>query len=260
MKGDLLFAKPGVIVAADVNSFEALRALVRATCAVPGIIGYKIGYSLGLRNLKEAADIIREYCGDDVLIIYDHQKAGTDIPDTGVEFAKVMAEAKVHAAILFPLAGPVTEVEWIKALKDEGIIPIVGGEMTHKGFLAKDGGFIADDAPERIYRIAIDNGVRNFVIPGNKLESVAKYIKLFDGLLGKGNYTVIAPGFITQGGLISDFAKLVEIWGAIVGRGIYAQSDMNEAAWIIVGALGYECGECVEEEDDEFKDEEDFIV
>jgi orotidine-5'-phosphate decarboxylase len=240
MKEGLLFDKPGVIVACDVDSFEALRELVIKTCAVPGIIGYKLGFSMGLRGLKLAVEIIREYT--DLLVIYDHQKAGTDIPDTGLEFAKVLAEAGVDAAILFPFAGPVTEEKWIKELQSAGITPIVGGEMTHQGFSAEDNGYLSLDAPERIYRLAAKCGVRNFVIPGNKIENATFYINMLDVLIGKGKYTVMAPGFITQGGEISDFAKLIGIWAAIVGRGIYAQPDMNEAAWVIVGALGYKLG------------------
>jgi orotidine-5'-phosphate decarboxylase len=239
MKEDkLLFDKPGVIVACDVESLEALEQLVIKTCPVPGIIGYKLGFSLAMLGLKEAVAIIREYCADK-LVIYDHQKAGTDIPDTGALFARMLAQAGVDAAILFPMAGPVTEGKWIGALREAGIVPVVGGAMTHQGYLSEEGGFIAFDAPMRIYSIAARCGVRNFIVPGNKLESVAKYVSLLDELIGEGKYTASAPGFIAQGGKIADFAQRVRIWGAIVGRAIYGAKDINEAAWEIVAPLGY---------------------
>lgn len=236
--GVLLFDKPTVIVACDVSSFTSLSSLVEQTCDVPGIGGYKLGFSMGLKGLDDAVATICEFT--DKPVIYDHQKAGTDIPDTGKSFAQAVAEAGVDAAILFPFGGGVTERAWIEALHDEDVIPIVGGEMTHKGFLRKDGGFIADGAPREIYRIAAENGVCNFVVPGNKAESVTGYVALLDEILGPGNYTVSAPGFITQGGEISDFAQVAgDVWAAIVGRGIYGASDIRAAAWNTVAALGY---------------------
>mgnify|MGYP001566302538 FL=1 len=96
--------------------------------------------------------------------------------------------------------------------------------MTQQGFLESDGGFIADSAPERIYRIAIACGVTDFVVPGNKPESVLKYRNLFESELGAGNFTLYAPGFISQGGNISETGKVAgDSWHAIVGSALYNQ-------------------------------------
>jgi orotidine-5'-phosphate decarboxylase len=77
-------------------------------------------------------------------------------------------------------------------------------------------------SPEQIYTIAAQNGVTNFVVPGNKTEFVLKYRKLSEELLGKGNFTLYAPGFISQGGDISETGKVAgENWHAIVGSAIY---------------------------------------
>jgi orotidine-5'-phosphate decarboxylase len=238
MKDRLLFDKPGVIVACDVDSLEALRELVIKTCAVPGIIGYKLGAIIGLLGLKQAVDIIREYCTD-TLIIYDHQKLGNDIPDMGRKYAAMFAQAGVDAAIIFPFAGPVTHKTMIEALREVGVVPIVGGDMTHEGFSAEDDGYLARDASKRIYTLAAELGVTNYVLPGNKLKQAKYYLGLLNELVGEGNFTVMSPGFITQGGKISDFAKLIGIWAAIVGRAIYDAKDMNIAAWNAVAPLGY---------------------
>jgi len=43
-----------------------------------------------------------------------------------------------------------------KGLVDATCRVLVGGHMTQPEFLVSEGGFIADDAPERIFKIAIE--------------------------------------------------------------------------------------------------------
>ena len=104
--------------------------------------------------------------------------------------------------------------------------------MTQKEFLESEGGFIAN--PEKIYEIAVECGVSNFVVPGNKVEFVLKYRQLLERLLGQGNFTLYAPGFIAQGGNISETGKVAgENWHAIVGSAIYKAEgveNMRQAA------------------------------
>jgi orotate phosphoribosyltransferase len=103
--------------------------------------------------------------------------------------------------------------------------------MTQKKFLASEEGFIADSAPEKIYSIAAKNGVRDFVVPGNKVEFVQKYRELLENLLGQGNFVLYAPGFIAQGGDISETGKVAgENWHPIVGSAIYKAENKREAA------------------------------
>lgn len=226
-----------VIAAADVKSLKKLEDLVDATCDVQGIGGYKIGFALGLTyGLEKVVKVIRGLT--DLPIIYDHQKAGTDIPDLGPTFAEVVAKSGVNAAILFPFGGAATEREWIDACWDENLTVLVGGHMTQKEFLASEGGFIADTAPTDMYTIAANEGIRNFVVPGNKIEFVSEYRKLLEKLLGKGNFALYAPGFISQGGEITQYAKEAgPIWHAIVGSAIYKADDMEKAAKTVTANL-----------------------
>ncbi len=55
-------------------------------------------------------------------IIYDHQKAGTDIPDTGRNFARVVKKAGVDTVIFFPQAGPETARAWIYHALDRKLL------------------------------------------------------------------------------------------------------------------------------------------
>lgn len=217
-----------IIVAADVNLSE-LQSLIKATYDVEGIGGYKIGFGLGLRSLKMVTSLVRETTN--LPIIYDHQKAGNDIPTMGTELVDVCKEAGINAIILFPFAGPTTQEAWTKAAQDAGLTVLVGGHMTHEKFLASEGGYIADDAPERIYSLGANLGVRDFVVPGNKIDFVQRYRQLLEEVLGPDNFDLYAPGFITQGGSISETAQVAgNKWHAIVGSGIYKAEDMRKAA------------------------------
>ncbi|MCK4247944.1 MAG: orotidine 5-phosphate decarboxylase, partial [Methanomicrobia archaeon] len=118
-----------VIPACDVP-LELYERIVRETADIEGIGGYKVGFFLGLDyGLPKIVEIARKYT--DKPVIYDHQKAGTDIPDMGGKFAKICKKAGVDAVILFPQSGPETEKAWIEAAKEEGLGIIVGGLMTH---------------------------------------------------------------------------------------------------------------------------------
>ncbi len=222
--GDIIKRDRSVIPACDVGSLKELERLVDATCQVEGIGAYKVGFGLALKyGLPTVCKTIR--ARTNLPIIYDHQKAATDIPHTSQLFADVCKEAGVDAVILFPQAGPETEKAWIDACKGRGLGVIVGGEMTHPGYKLSEGGWLDDASIDRIYVIARESGVRDFVVPGNKPERILHYKELL------GDCILYSPGLVAQGGEISESAKAAgDKWHAIVGRGIYGARDMNAAA------------------------------
>lgn len=222
-----------VIPACDVSSLEALENLVKGTSEVNGIGGYKIGFELVIPfGIKNVIKIIRNHT--DLPIIYDHQKAGTDIPDMGEKFIK--ACEGVDAIIIFPQAGPETERKWIESAKNQGMGVIVGGEMTHPKFLEKDGGFILETAPKTIYEIAASLGVKDFVVPGNKPERILEYKNLLES---RGVKPVFySPGLITQGGDLTESAKAAgDKWHAIIGRALYQAENIQEKAVELVSKI-----------------------
>ncbi|MBS3076095.1 orotidine 5'-phosphate decarboxylase [Candidatus Pacearchaeota archaeon] len=217
-----------VIPACDVETLEQFEELVKQTADVDGIGGYKIGFELGLGyGLPAVVAAARKHTNKP--IIYDHQKAGTDIPDTGRNYARVMKRAGVDAVIFFPQAGPETERAYIHQALDNGLNVIVGGRMTHPAYSVSEGGFITDEGALDMYRIAARAGVNNFVVPGNKPE-VIKQVR--DFVEAEGVTPVFyAPGFIAQGGKIEEAAKVAgDRFHGIVGRGIYKAKDMHSAA------------------------------
>ena len=224
--------KKSIIPSCDVDSLEKLSKLVKATCSVKGTGAYKIGFELVIPfGMEKVVKTIRKYTK--LPVIYDHQKAGTDIPEIGEKFMKACKLA--DAVILFPQAGPETEAAWIKAAQKAKMNVIVGGEMTHPAYLSEEGGFIYDNAPKRMYEIAASMGVADFVIPGNKPEKAMEYVNLIKRKIK--NPVFYSPGLITQGGRISDLAKRLDSWHAIVGRAIYEAKDMKKSAGELVKEL-----------------------
>ena len=124
----LIKLKKSIIPSCDVDSLKKLSKLVKATCSVKGTGAYKIGFELVIPfGMEKVVKTIRKYTK--LPVIYDHQKAGTDIPEIGEKFMKACKLA--DAVILFPQAGPETEAAWIKAAQKAKMNVIVGGEMTH---------------------------------------------------------------------------------------------------------------------------------
>lgn len=229
-----------IVVAADVPSLRHLDDLCQALVGVSGVGGIKLGFSLATKGLRTGVETVKNILGADFPVIYDHQKAGNDIPETGRPFADAMKEAGVDAAILFPFTGPVTQEAWTESCFDVGLHVLTGGVMTHAKFLRSEGGSIADEAVEQIYRGACNLGVSHFVVPGNKIAWVRRVRGWLVEELGDDNFVLYAPGFISQGGDISECAVAAgEQWHAIVGSAIYKDpvsggmrqiADMNEAA------------------------------
>lgn len=224
--------KKSLVVACDVPDGPSLIKLVRATEKNSLVTHYKIGITMLLMGLERAVGVINEAAGDrrdEIKIVYDHQKGGNDIPEMGGKFAKMLKKAGVDAAIIFPFAGPETQTEWTKACQGECLSVWTGGVMTHPKFLESEGGYISDEAPEKIFRLACTLGVTEFVVPGNKLAWVQKLRNILLQRLGEGNFYLNAPGFVTQKGVISDCGKVAgEKWRAIVGSGIYGLNSPEE--------------------------------
>ncbi|MFQ5796404.1 MAG: orotidine 5'-phosphate decarboxylase / HUMPS family protein [Candidatus Bipolaricaulia bacterium] len=227
-----------LIPACDVPTLEVLERIVRATHPLEGIGGYKVGFELGLRyGLPQVVAAIRSFT--DKPILYDHQKAGTDVPFTGERFAQVCRQAGVDAVILFPQAGPETQAHWIAAVQHVGLTPIVGGWMTHHRYTVSEGGYLEDGAPLRIYLEAARHSVREFVVPGNRPE-IAREIR---GRLEQSIKDPIfyAPGLIVQGGAIEAMTEaLGRRWHAIIGRAITEAREPEAAARELIDKIAGE--------------------
>lgn len=247
-----------VLPACDVP-FGMIREIIAETHSLDKVGGYKYGVACLHIGLNEVVKQHKEFT--DKPSIYDHQKAGTDIHESTPErFMDAMVYAGIDAVILFPLAGPVTQYEWIRAAQERELGVIVGGMMTHPRFLETDcsnskkkdyteifeelgyvnghlRGYIRKDAPTEMYRLAAAMGVTDYVVPGNKPAALRKYKEvIMDNKISKPVF--YAPGLVAQGGDITEGAKAAgERFHAIVGRGIYAEADKKKAALELTSKL-----------------------
>jgi orotidine-5'-phosphate decarboxylase len=223
--------RKGIIPACDMIKLDELEALVRATAPLPFIQGYKVGSILGLANgLPTVVSAVRRYTT--LPIIYDHQKFGTDVPDLCAgDIIEVFLSARVDAVIIFPQAGPETLTAAVNALKDANIIPMVGGEMTHRRYLTSEGGYLSNEGPERMYEDGVKAGSEYFIVPGTHPERIAFYSRMLGNLTTEPKFLFPGIGRGQGGDIVEAFRRSAPFPSyAIVGRGIYAARNPAQAA------------------------------
>ena len=209
-----------LIPALDTNDLKKIELLVQEVDASPLIYGYKIGFIAGLTfGLKKVVETIRYYSQKP--IIYDHQKAATDIPDMGGKFAALMKDNGIDEVILFPQAGPATLEAWVKALQEAQRTVIVGGIMTHPKYRISEGGYLDDKAILDIYTRAYGLGVKRFVVPLTKPQAVKE---IFMALNQPDDAIFYSPGFGKQGGDPRQF-DFLQTHYLIVGRALLNAED-----------------------------------
>ncbi len=219
----------GILIALDMESLDAMRRVVAQTTAIHGIIGYKVGLTAALRlGLGNAVAELRS--STDLPLIYDHQKAGPDVPDMAPKFSATCKQAGVDGLILFPLAGPRAVVGFAGSAYAHRLLPVVGGDLPFPDYNLSGGGYVVDDALERIFCKAIEIGVDHFVIPGNTAAKVAFHARWLVEKIERPS--IFIPGIGALGGSIASAftaAPGCDLY-AVVGRAIYDAPDPGEAA------------------------------
>ena len=192
-------ASHGIICATDLDDLEAIGRLVNAIDSVEALVGYKFGSLLALRfGLAAVVKAFRRLTSK--WLIYDHQKAGLDIPSMAPEFAAVCRDAGMDALILFPVAGPGSVDAFVGATLKVGLVPIVGGALPLPDYLATGGGFVAEDALPRILDRAYALGARDFIIPATDTVAIKAHASTF---AARGTTRLYMPGIGALGGDIT---------------------------------------------------------
>jgi orotidine-5'-phosphate decarboxylase len=222
-------ADSGVIPALDVESIEELQRIVEVTHDVEGVAGYKLGVVGALHlGLRRAVRVIQGITN--LPVVYDHQKAGPDIPDMAAKYASICKKAGVHSLILFPLAGQRAVREFVGHAQREDLVPIVGGALPFAEYYVSGGGYVADDALDRILALSMTLGVADFVVPANDPETVRHHAETLRA--GVDEPGVFLPGIGALGGTIEEaFAAAAGCRRyAVIGRGIYESKDPRTRA------------------------------
>jgi len=219
----------GLIPALDIDDFTVVRRLVAATTNIPGLAGYKIGCAAALTvGLAGAVRALREET--DLPLLYDHQKAGPDIPDTAGLFAALAAQAGVDGLIIFPLSGLRAIEKFTAELKARNVLPIVGGELPMREYRQRYGGFIVNDALKKILAAAVPAGVRHFILPANDPRRLSSHLAYLRSITNQAS--LFLPGIGALGGTVKKTFALVGEWPAyaIVGRAVIQAAKPAEAA------------------------------
>ena len=226
-------SRHGVIVALDADSVDACKQTIDLTTRVDGVVGYKLGMTMALRlGLAESVRQLRAHT--DLPLLYDHQKAGPDVFDMAAKFAGLCAEAKVDGLILFPTAGPRAVEGFVGETIRRGMLAMVGGDLPFPDYNVSGGGYVADDALERIIDKAIEFGATHFVVPGNTPAKLAHHAARLQGRLAAPVFVV--PGIGPLGGKIGDLvaaANGCSVYG-VVGRAVYGAPDQTAAVRALV--------------------------
>jgi len=215
-----------LIIACDVNTIHEFNFLVAQSYKSPILGGYKLGFSLALRyGLPKLVQLIQGY-EENIPVIYDHQKAGSDIPQVSSQFAQICSEANIHSIIVFPHAGPKTLIAMVDAIVNFEMEPIIGLCMSHEAYLSSEGGYICDEAPLNMLELALQKGVSKFVLPSTKPEIAQKYAEI---IYDKGGInTIMSPGIGSQGGDFTEIFNAVapHHFCGIIGSVIYNSKNI----------------------------------
>lgn len=219
----------GIMPSLDMESLDEARGVIEKTTRIDGVVAYKFGLTTVLRHgLAQTVDAMRQVT--DLPLIYDHQKAGADVPDMAAKFAATCREAGVDGLILFPVAGPRAVSEFVGHAYKNRLLPVIGGDLPLPEYNIKGGGYIADDALFRIIERCVGMKADHFVVPATqpeKIRSISEW--LTRGLEAP---FLFLPGIGPLGGGISE--AFSEAPGcrcyAVVGRAVYGADDPGEAA------------------------------
>lgn len=219
----------GIIPALDMDSADTIRRVVESTSGIEGIVGYKLGLTMVLHlGLAEAVRQLKEVT--DLPILYDHQKAGPDVPDMAGKFCRLCAEAGADGLILFPLAGPRAVDGFVGGALENGLLPVVGGDLPLTDYNASGGGYVVDDALDLIFERARNLGARDFIVPGNTADKVRHHAERLTAVIDRPH--LVIPGIGALGGSIEDCFAAASGCNAyaVVGRAIYGAEDPTAAA------------------------------
>ena len=219
----------GIVPALDVEDTDRACRIVERTTNVDGVVAYKLGLTCTLSaGLAKAVAALRSVT--DLPIIYDHQKAGADLPDMAAKFARTCKAAGVDALILFPLSGPTGVRQFVGQAIDNGLLPIVGGDLPLPDYNVRGGGFVSGSALAKIFELSVSLGARHFVVPATNTRKLARVARQLAQHTDKP--ALFLPGIGALGGSIGkafQMASQCECY-AVVGRALYEAPDPAEAA------------------------------
>ena len=225
----------GILIALDMESLDQMRRVVEQTTAIEGIVGYKVGLTATLRlGLGGAVAHLRFV--DRFAAHLRSSKGGSGCARHGAEiFRHVQGGRRRWIDFVSHRGSSRRRRVCRKRLCSNRLLPIVGGDLPFPDYNASGGGYVVDDALDRIFRKAIEIGVDHFVIPGNTAAKVAHHAGWLVEKIERP--ALFIPGIGALGGSIAatfSAAPGCDLY-AVVGRAIYDAADPAEAARRLAG-------------------------
>ena len=221
-----------IVIACDVP-FEEFFTLVRETRAIPEVGGYKIPARAGRMGWEKWNRILKSYT--DKIPIYDHQKGGTDVPDTQRGFMEDVKASGFSAVILYPRLDDEPKVHefHIREAMDAGLKVMIGGKMTHQQFNSEQ-----YEKAFKIYETAYRIGVRNFGLPTNSLPDL-EFSENIKRIFWQEKIDFFPIGIGPQGGNLDEITKIFAgtRFHPIIGRLIYEASNIKQATLDLASKL-----------------------
>ncbi|CAN0423951.1 unnamed protein product, partial [Phaeothamnion confervicola] len=131
-------------------------------------------------------------------------------------------------------AGPRAVEGFVGESLKQGILPLVGGDLPFPDYNISGGGYVADDALERIIDKSVEVGANHFVVPGNTTAKLSHHSARLKSKLR--NPVFVVPGIGPLGGNIGDLVRAANgcsVYG-VVGRAVYGAPDQAAAAKALV--------------------------
>lgn len=175
----------GIVISCNFREFQKLEEMVKSTSNLSFVAGYKVGMELVIRSgLGKVVSSIRKFT--DLPIIYDHQKFGSDVPEIyRKSLFETIKSSGIDALIIIPYSGKETLNISIKRCFDAGLVPIVGGDLPHKGYIIEEGGYLDNNAHKKIYLDAARLGVSHFLMSCSRLDRIKIYCHKLVNIVGQ---------------------------------------------------------------------------
>jgi len=228
---DLFNLDHGIIIECSFTSIKKLESVVESTNDLDFVVGYGIGAELALASsIADAVKSVRK--STNLPIIYDHEKFGAGDPDfCGGSFLETVKDAGADAVVIFPYGG----IKSLKAAVDKsiatGLIPIIGGDMVHKGYTTEEHGYLDSSAPQKMYIDGANLGARHFMIPCTRLDRMRIYCHRLAGMVADPVMFITGVG----AGACSDLIKACQVVKqyksyAVIGKQVTGEKDYRKAA------------------------------
>ncbi len=182
---ELFSLKNGILISIKSTRLSTLERIINACRDLPYVAGFKVNSEITLINgLNDVISTAKKQT--EKPLIFDHQKFGSDTPETySGSLLDTIKASGVDGLVVFPLSGRIVlETIIDKCLKID-LLPIVSGDLSYTGYFNDEGGYIYSDTQQRIYLEAASIGVSHFMMSCNRLDRIKIYCHELGSIVGQ---------------------------------------------------------------------------